>query len=959
MDLQTHLKAILKNRYHKLNDILLPINVSFPNTEDLNHYYTKHYNRHIDLSHFNSVEENATFPFEDLLKCDCKHSRDQKTIVTLGAFGIGKTTAVQRCALDWAEGRAYKDIDLLFILSCWELSLLENEELSLIQLLQMFYPDLKELSASSLSSKKVWFVFDELEDLNGVLYFSCPEVCDVTQVTPVHTLLPNLIKGNLLPNAHIWITTRYSAAEFIWDCYKLKETEMRGFNDEQKELHIRSLVGDADLANRIIDHIKMSRSLYYLCRIPYMCTVMATVLKRHVKTDDYKIRPMTLTQIYSSLTEEAQSDIFPKLKDVVFGDQEDMSRCFCWIHEEELKENDEITVSTLSSFAREHPLVFREEKSVRGVSIFRFAHVSVIEYFVTLVKFTDVTTHHSSDQHSLCFYKVVDDAERQYHGQLDICLRFFFGLLKERGTLQPSDPFFAYIKKKIVNDYVDDTKVMLFHCLREFDSQALLDDIMSYYNMGCLAQSDGAYQHWAEVMLMIMNVEGKRDKFEMELSSRCDEKVLRSLPALLKSRKAMLRFSDLSDSCCPALASVLGTKESHLRELDLGFNSITDTGVQSLVQGLKEQDCRLKSLRLQGCELTSSACEHLATALKQSPQLKELDLSCNDIGDMGLQRLASGLESPNCQLETLKLSQCNFKKKGGFHLASALEKNPSYLKWLDLSINNIGNKAANELFSKFDISRLTKLEMYYCGLTEQCCAKLAEALKHEDGKLVELNLSSNYLNDGGAYWIRDGLFAWSRLEKLNLSRCGITALGCFYLSKVLSCISALYSDDMRMKIGWQATELRELNLSMNKFADSGAINISSGFRNPYSHLQKLNLSECSLTYECCSALATQLSSSECPITELDLSSNIIQDMGVRKLCVALKRPMCALRKLYLRNCGLSSNCVAFLVTALKTNLHLTDLFLMGNKLDDRAIEVLVGITKNDAYRLHSVDVSLD
>ncbi|KAK7930714.1 hypothetical protein WMY93_007109 [Mugilogobius chulae] len=306
-----------------------------------------------------------------------------------------------------------------------------------------------------------------------------------------------------------------------------------------------------------------------------------------------------------------------------------------------------------------------------------------------------------------------------------------------------------------------------------------------------------------------------------------------------------------------------------------------------------------------------------------------------------------------------QLSQCNIKREGGFHLASALQKNPGYLKWLDLSINKIGNKAVNELFTKFDISRLTKLELYYCGLTERCCARISDALKHEKSNLIELNLSSNNLKDAGAHLISAGLFAWSRLEKLNISRCGITSVGAFYLSKVLSCISALYSNDMRMEIGWQATELREMDLSMNKLKDDGAVYLATGFKNPFSHIRKLSLIECGLTWDCCSEMASQLSSSECLLTELDLSSNNIQDKGVKKLCLALKNHECRLQKLFLRNCGLTSKCAPVLNTALKTNRHMTELFLMGNKLDDVAIKVFLEMTKSCAYRLKTVDVSID
>ncbi|XP_072319536.1 NACHT, LRR and PYD domains-containing protein 14-like [Eucyclogobius newberryi] len=953
MDLQSHLKVLLRDKYQNVNDLVLPINLRFRNTRDLPHFAT-HYSRHIDQSHLDAFEDFLSCSFEDLLKCTCNHGRSQRTVLTFGAPGIGKTTAVQKCVLDWAEGRAHTHIDLLFPIPCWELSLLENEKLSLIQLLKLFFPDLRELSAKRLSGKTVWFVFDELGDLDDTLDWPHPKVGNVNQVTLVENLLPNLLKGKLLPNAHIWITTRYAAIDYINQRFVLRETEMHGFNDEQKEQHIMKLVGDEVLADRVIDHIKISRSLDRLCQIPYMCTVMATVLKKRVKTNDYKIRPMTLTQIYSSLIDHSLYDFILGLS--IFKDQS-LAYYFCWTSEESLNE---MTVAEPSTFAREYPLVFREEKSVRGVSMFRFAHLSILEYFVAMAKLNEETTMNPPEEYSTAFLKMIDKAERDCnHGQFDICFRFFFGLLKERGILQISDPFFVEIREEMLYYYYDNTNVNRFHWLREFDSQALLNDVEIFQNTGWYPFDNLTLEAWLTIYLMIVNVEGMDATIELELSMRCDEKVCRCVRELLKARKALLGFSNLSDACCPALASVLGTKESHLRKLDLGFNSITDRGVESLVLGLSDQDCRLMSLRLHGCELTSSACEPLASALKLCPKLKELDLSCNSIGDVGLKHLARGLESPKCQLETLRLSQCNIKKAGGFHLASALEKNPAHLKWLDLSINKIGNAAANELFTKFDISRLRKLEIYYCGLTERCCARISDALKLEESNLVELNLSSNNVKDAGAYLISSGLFAWSRLEKLNISRCGITQMGGFYLSKVLSCISALYSNDMQMKIGWQATELREMDLSLNKLTDDGAGYLSTGFKNPYSHLQRLSLVDCSLTCDCCSDLASQLSSSECLLSELDLSSNYIQDGGVKRLCVALKSPQCSLQKLFLRNCGFSSRCVPFLNTALKTNRHLTELYLMGNKLDDGSIKVLLDMTRSDAYKLNTVDVSID
>ncbi|KAK5866594.1 hypothetical protein PBY51_020773 [Eleginops maclovinus] len=544
-------------------------------------------------------------------------------------------------------------------------------------------------------------------------------------------------------------------------------------------------------------------------------------------------------------------------------------------------------------------------------------------------------------------------------GKLDVFLRFIFGLIRERSTLKPHDQLFDYTKKLILEYILSYKAVGLFHCLREYDNQALLDEVKYFLKYNLSPISDFSPMHWSIMLQRTSNFEGMRESFEMSVSTRCDENLIRQLPAIYKSRKAMLRFSNLTDKCCPALASILSTREAYLRELDLGYNSIGDTGVRELVEGLRDQNCKLKTIRLQGCGLTGQACKDLALALRQSWKLRELDLSMNEIGDDGVRYLADGLRSPECQLETLRLSQCNIEEKGCCCLASALQLNSGILKVLDLSINMVRDKGAKELYIKCDVSQLTKLEMYHCGLTALSCHNIGEALKHETSNLVELNLSNNQLEDSGFALICEGMYAWCRLEKLNVSRCGITGRACVYLATVLCSLSQLYKG-LTQKTDWQAVELRELDLSMNCIGDQGVREIAAGLKNPCTHLKALNLSHCSLTDDCCAELASGLGSKESIISELDLSGNDLQDKGVRKLCTGLRSPHCKLEKLSLRTCGLTSRSIQFLSAALKSNpQHLAELHLMGNNLESSGIKVLVELTKNEKYCLQTIDVSAD
>lgn len=953
MDLHTCLAASLEEKYQLKEafsgKVSLPLRVGYQNF--MNDLTDEHELRYLEKSHWKSCPSPQTTPLKDIFTCDCKHDASEKTIITLGLSGVGKTTLVQTCILEWAKGNSHHDVDLLFPFTFWELNLLKGK-LSVIELIQTFYPDLTELDESSLNENNVCFIFDGLDQYHLPLNFKCPTLCNLHEKASVDILVTNLIRGNLLPTAHIWITARNAALTKIPRCYVLKETEVQGFSDKQKEQHFRTVIGDDAVAKKVINHVKISRSLDSLCQIPPVCTIMANVLRDHLKADTgFKISPLNLTQIYSKLIKEANSEFMGKLKklalhlmgegDIIFPDL--------------LLENN-LLFEEASAFSKEHPLVLREEKGLHDTTVFCFGHTSIREFLAASYKMDTIEA--SPAQSDACQH-LVDQAIQSPKERWDGFLRFIFGLIKERGVLEPSDPLFEYTKKKIVGDTKTYSSMTLFHCLREYDSLALLSEIKFFQKTGSSPIKDLTPVDWACMIQKARVVEGKQDCFVMQVSTRCDENFLGQLFAVLKSRTAKLQFSNLTDTSCPALAGVLGTRESYLRELNLGYNNISDDGVMTLVGGLTDQNCKVKLLNLQGCGLTSQGCRYLATTLGGSLKLQELDLSGNDIGDDGMKHLAKGLRSPECWLEVLKVSQCNFEKKGCRHLAIALKKNPGHLKVLDLSINMIGDEGASDFLERVDIWTLTKLKMYHCGITYSSCKGISEALKHEDSTLVELDLSSNHLKDAGFLLICEGMYAWCALETLNVSRCGIGQAGGYFLSKVLWAISQLYSEGM-VRTVWQAVELTDLDLSLNPFGDNGVNHIASSLRNPYNHIKTLNLSHCGLTDECCAELASGFGASESDIYELDLSHNNIKDKGVKRLCLGLCSFHSTLQKLSLASCGLTSRSVQFLTTALKSNPHpLAELHLMGNSLVASSVKVLKELTKNPKYSLIIIDVSAD
>ncbi|KAJ8273549.1 hypothetical protein GJAV_G00102870 [Gymnothorax javanicus] len=791
-----------------------------------------------------------------------KHIR---TVLTKGIAGIGKTFSVQKYILDWAEGKTNQDIDFIFSLPFRDLNLKRDKEFSLMQLLRHYFPLQKEIKSINSDEVKVVFIFDGLDECRLPLDFQSNEICcDETQLSSVDVLLTNLIQGNLLPSALLWITSRPAAASQIPPECVHQVTEVQGFNDPQKEEYLRKRIRDQEKASRIISHVKSSRNLDIMCHIPVFCWISATVLETMSGGPESGYLPKTLTEMYthflliqthmmidkyhgtsetnSKKTSASDTEIILKLGRLAFAQLEKGNLIF---YEEDLRESG-IDVREASVYSGVCTEIFKEECGLHQQKVYSFVHLSIQEYLAALFVFhlcvnvnRNLLRAEESEPHSdkvplsELHRTAVDQALESKNGHLDLFLRFLLGLsldsiqtllggvLTQTGDRSVPDSqtesrsesikkTVQHIKEKIRWESSAERTINLFHCLNELNDTSLVEEIQQFQRLGNLSDKNLEPHQCSALAFVLLMSEEVLDEFDMNRYNTSAFGHRRLIPVVGNCRKAILTSCSLTNESCEIVASALQSSNSPLRDLDLSYSNLGDSGVKLLCDGLMSPNCKLQTLDLSYSNLGDSGVKLFCDGL-MSPncKLQTLDLSCNNLGDSGVKLLCAELMTPNCELQTLNLRYNNLRDSGVKLLCAALMSPNGKLQILDLSYNNLGDSGVKLLCAALmsPNCKLQTLGLGWCNLTEGCCDALASVLHSSHSELRDLELRDNELQDSGVKALSAGLEdPHCTLQRLGLSGCRVTQRGCDSLASALSS---------------NPSHLRELDLRYNHSGDSG------------------------------------------------------------------------------------------------------------------------------------------
>ncbi len=547
----------------------------------------EHEVRQIETQFRRAATEDTAIKCNEIFRPLPGQDKAIRTVLTKGVTGIGKTVSVQKLILDWAEGKENQDVQLIFPLPFREINLMKDKTLSLSDLLHVFFPETKEMEISS-DEYKVLFIFDGLDECRLSLDFkSKVKLCNISESASVDVLLMNLIVGNLLPSALIWITSRPAAADLVPSECVHRVTEVRGFNDPQKEEYFRKRISDQSLADTIISHLKSSRSLYIMCHIPVFCWISAAVLEKMLSLAESGEIPKTLTQMYTrflilqtnikrekdyekNLTDE---DMILKLGKVAFQQLVKGNLIF---YEEDLRESG-IDVREASVYSGLCTQIFREEFGLYQGKVFCFVHLSIQEHLAALYVHLSCTNNNRNvivqitkqslwskvkdwfQQVSLSelHQRAVKEALQSKTGHLDLFLRFLLGLSVEshqiilqqimtpkRSSSDSNKKTAEYIKKKIRTINSPEKSINLFHCLNELGDRSLVEEIQQYLKSGRIKEAKLSSSQWSAVVFVLLTSEEelnefRLDKFVKELYKSANLKVLQKLLPVIKESRSV------------------------------------------------------------------------------------------------------------------------------------------------------------------------------------------------------------------------------------------------------------------------------------------------------------------------------------------------------------------------------------------------------------------------------------
>ncbi|KAL2078255.1 hypothetical protein ACEWY4_025940 [Coilia grayii] len=932
---------------------------------------------------------------DKLLLALTRTSPTPRLCLTVGVAGSGKSRLVSRFVRLWSLGQIHQEISLVLPVACWELGCCER--LSADRLMRMLLPQGAEC-AGVTTAYKTLLVIDGLEELRSPLDFAeAPPTSDPKREVPVADLITNIVRGNLLPGAMLWLLCRPGVGARIPAGLVDRVTEVPPLTHGQIRCYVNTHPLSHTRAEQIIwDHLTSQKPLLVLCSVPAVCGLISDTLLRVLEAGlEDRLLPHSLTEVYAHycwpLPQEAEWSRSSARKQLGALGKLAFYSLLRWRHTH--------TESEARAYGLELPpppgslgcRVLRREVGVCGggsggsnVCVWRFTHLSLQEFLAAVYYYSaarrgmfDLFSESSVSWPRIGFpshYRAALQRADQSHAaaqkgdqspgsgtNLQLFLRFLTGLLSP-ATAELVGGAVGAARDEHANHRVAAATalqaavgglgggtvsmrcVSLVACLAEMRQSELVRSVEEELIGGSLKGKLGASA--CAVLAYLLQV-SPICADDTNLSGCLGHGALkRLLPQLLYCSRLRLENNEFKDDAMELLGSLLSAKDCHMQSLSLADNLVSSKGAKPLSRALLVNRT-LTTLDLRGNTIGPKGAKSLAEALKRNQALMSLNLQSNHIKDEGARALAELLQT-NRKLSSLNLQKNDIGADGVKRIAESLKKNQT-LQELNMSGNQLGDVGAAALAQALIVNHtLSSLRLQSSSVSDRGVAALTKALCSNHG-LITLILRENSVGVEGAKAIATALQKNHTLQELDLTANllhddGVTAIG--KAVKVNRALTSLHLQWNFVKVNaaqalaqslLSNTHLQLLDLQENTLGDEGVISLATALKTN-SSLCVLYLQGVSMGKAGAVALAEALMVNT-TLHTLDLRGNSVGMVGAKALSSALKTNR-SLRRLNLQENALGMDGAIFIATALKGNHQLTYINLQGNGIGESGAKVV-------------------
>nr|XP_020461747.1 protein NLRC3-like [Monopterus albus] len=916
--------------------------------------------------------------------------------LTVGVAGIGKTTWVRHFIRQWSQGALCTDVSFVLPFTFCELNSLEK--LSAERLVKMAFPHLTDPSLVLNSSCRTLLIFDGLDEFRCTLNFSEAAPCnDPKKEVSIDDLVTNIIRGNLLPDVAVWVTSRPRVASLIPGGLVDRVTEIPGFSPKDIQIFLDHHFPERDFASKIWAHLESHKILMVMCYIPCICWMAADTLVYSMQSGRQESLPKTCTELYTHFCCMKAEVGEPRGREPVKMEQLHGSNrkllgnlgrlAFYGL----LKHKYTFSEQDLRAYGID--LLLAQSSLGAGVLIceespifttYRFTHL-------TLQEFLAATFYHVSAKRAIFdlfsestmswpkigfqnhFRSAIQHSQQAEDGHLDVFVRFLTGLLcpvaqkplsgllalgKDDGNQKGWAAGFLQGLLVSGGPVVSLRAVNLAYCLQELQHTELLRSVEEDLRLGSLAGK--LTRAHCVVLGYLLHVSPECSE-QTNLTGSLSYTIVKCLlPQLLYCSHLRLENNNFKDDVMELLGSLLSAKDCHIQKISLAENAISNKGAKALSRALLVNRT-LTSLNLRNNNISSKGAKFLAEALKMNQVLVSLNFQNNAIEEEGAQALAEVLQC-NRKLVSLNLRKNKIGAGGAKRIAEALKTNRT-LTELILCSNQLGDRGTIALAEALPHNHtLLSLQLQSNTISNRGMTALTKALRLNHG-LVSLNLRENSIGVEGAKNMAHALYENNSLQDLDLTANLLHDEGVRAIAGAIKCNQGLTSLHLQWNfIKSSATKalaqalrsnatMQLLDLQENAIGNEGVISLAEALKTNAS-LRTLCLQGVSAGTSGAIAMAEALMSNQ-TLQTLDLRGNTVGMEGAKALANALKSNR-SLKSLNLQENSLGMDGAIFIATALKGNHQLTYINLQGNGIGESGAKVI-----SDAIRANAPGCVVD